>query len=202
MLRRKLLQGLATVFVSLSTFAAVTTAQTSPQVFESIKIENFGQMDEKYYRGSQPSRDDYRSLAVLGVKTVIDLRSEPMSYEKANAEAAGLKYVNIPMSAWRTPRDEDMAAFLKLVGDPETGTVFVHCKQGRHRTGVAGAIYRMSKYGWNYEKAYQEMKNYGFYTGLFHSSLKRYVHEFAVKNDLAEPTKAATVTVAPATIAN
>jgi len=61
--------------LSLTTFAA---AQTSPSTdFSNIKIGNFGQMDERYYRGAQPEKDDYAALAALGVKTVIDLRNDP-----------------------------------------------------------------------------------------------------------------------------
>jgi len=196
MIRTKLLQAVASIVVAISPFAIISSAQTSPKLVGNITIENFGQMDEKYYRGAQPRSGDFKALAALGVKTVIDLRNDPVSYEKAAAEAAGLKYVNIPMSAWRSPRDSDMERFLQVVDDPESGTVFVHCKQGKHRTGVASAIYRMSKYGWDYDKTYAEMKNYHFYKGLFHGSLKSYVHEFAVKNGLDNAAKKAVPTAA------
>jgi tyrosine-protein phosphatase SIW14 len=191
MIRRKFLQVAAAIIVAVSPFAIESRSQTSPGPIGDLKIENFGRMDEKYYRGAQPSAEDFKALAALGVKTVIDLRNDPVSYEKSSAEAAGLKYVNIPMSAWRAPRDADMERFLQVVDDPESGTVYVHCKQGKHRTGVASAIYRMSKYGWDWDKTYQEMKNYHFYTGLFHSSLKNYAHEFAVKNNLDDAAKKA-----------
>src|SRR5882724_9689592 len=84
-----------TAILGLAMFAA---GQTSPKVFDNIKIDNFGQLDEHYYRGAQPAPDDYKSLATLGVKTIVDLRDDPTDYEKAGAEAAGIKYVNIPMS--------------------------------------------------------------------------------------------------------
>jgi hypothetical protein len=34
------------------------------------------------------------------------------------------------------------------------------------------AAYRMSVDGWNIERAYQEMKDYGFYTGMGHGCYK------------------------------
>src|SRR5258706_1456684 len=52
---------------------------TSPSDFPNIKIKNFGQMDEHFYRGAQPKPDDYRALATLGIKTIIDLRDDPTS---------------------------------------------------------------------------------------------------------------------------
>jgi protein tyrosine/serine phosphatase len=162
-------------------FAVVASAQTSPSSFPNVKIKNFGQMDERYYRGAQPEVGDYQSLADLGVKTVIDLRNDPTDYEKGAAEAVGMKYVNISMSGWKSPKDADLQTFLALLNDPATGTVFVHCKAGIHRTGVAGAVYRFTKYGWGFDQAYQEMKNYEFSTGWVHGALKDYIVDYAKK---------------------
>ncbi len=127
---------LVATFVFVLGSAAIVSAQTSPSVFPNVKIKNFGQMDERYYRGGQPEADDYKSLAELGVKTVIDLRNDPTEYEKGAVEALGMKYVNIPMSGWKSPKDRDVQAFLNLLNHPETGTVFVHCKAGIHRPSV------------------------------------------------------------------
>lgn len=181
-MKKNLLHKLTAALIALFSFAAITAAQTSPSTqFKNIKIGNFGQMDENFYRGAQPMPDDYKSLADLGIKTVIDLRSDPTNYAKTSAEAVGLKYVNIPMSGWKKPEDADLNAFLKLANDPATGPFFVHCKAGIHRTGVAGAVYRLEKYGWDYDKAYSEMKNYNFSTGLVHGSFKSYVKNYASK---------------------
>lgn len=165
----------------------VFLAPTSPSSFENVKIGNFGQIDENYYRGAQPQPSDYKSLADLGIKTIIDLRNDPTDYEKADAEAVGIKYINLPMSGWKTPEDADIAQFLKIANDPATGKFYVHCKAGIHRTGITAAIYRMTKYGWDYDTAYKEMKNYNFTSGLVHGALKSYVKDYARK---LETTKA------------
>ncbi|MDQ3800600.1 MAG: tyrosine-protein phosphatase [Acidobacteriota bacterium] len=136
-------------------------------------------MDERFYRGAQPLQDDYQALKDLGVKTVIDLRNDPTEYEKAAVEALGMKYINIPMSGWKYPKDRQVEEFLKIANDPETGKFFVHCKAGIHRTGVVGAVYRFTKYSWGYDQAYKEMKNYDFSTGLVHGALKTYVKDYA-----------------------
>jgi protein tyrosine/serine phosphatase len=146
--------------------------------FPNISIKNFGKMDDRFFRGAQPEEKDYKALADLGIKTIIDLRDDPTSYEKRDAEAAGMRYVNIPMSDSSRPRDEQIAQFLKLVDDPATGAFYVHCAGGRHRTGVMGAVYRMSHYGWDFNQAYKEMKNYDFYTRWGHGSLKDYVQDY------------------------
>ena len=166
-------------FLLVSGFVFSGYAQTEPAAFPNVNIKNFGQMDERYYRGAQPEPGDYKSLKDLGVNTVIDLRNDPTDYEKAEVEALGMRYVNIPMSGWKSPKDRDLETFLGLLNDSATGTVFVHCKAGIHRTGVAGAVYRFTKYGWDYDKAYREMKNYNFSSGLVHGALKGYVKDYA-----------------------
>jgi len=146
--------------------------------FPDIRIKNFGQMDDRFFRGAQPDEQDYESLAALGIKTIIDLRDDPTSFEKRDAEAAGMRYVNIPMSDSSRPRDEQIEQFMTLVNDPATGRFYVHCAGGRHRTGVMGAVYRMNHDGWNFDQAYKEMKAYDFYTRWGHGDLKNYVQDY------------------------
>ena len=135
-------------------------------------------MDERFYRGAQPKEADYKDLAALGVTTVIDLQAEPKAYEKANVEALGMRYVNIPMSDREYPKLEQVNEFLKLTAEPATGKFYVHCAGGRHRTGVMGAAYRFSNYQWNFEQVYAEMKNYDFYTRWGHGKMKDFVEDY------------------------
>lgn len=179
-----------TLIVAIFTFSTFTQAQTSPASFPNIKIVNFGQMDEHYYRGGQPEPDDYQSLKDLGVNTVVDLRNDPTDYEKKNVEALGMKYVNIPMSGWKSPKMEDMNSFLALLENPETGTVYVHCKAGRHRASVAGAAYRYTKYGWDYDQVYKEMKDFNYSSGLVHGKLGSFVKKWGKKLATEKAAKA------------
>jgi protein tyrosine/serine phosphatase len=171
---------------SSSPAAAVTKAD-----FSNIKIGNFGQMDDRFYRGAQPLESDYQSLKDLGVKTVIDLRNDPTAYEKGAVEALGMKYVNIPMSGWKSPQQADVDAFLALVNNPETGKFFVHCKAGIHRTGVVGAAYRYTNYGWDYDNVFKEMKNYNYSNGLVHGKLGAFVKKWGQRLAAEKATSAA-----------
>jgi len=174
--------SLLTIMAVVS-FAMISNAQTSPSAnFPGISIRNFGQMDDNFYRGGQPSESDYKALAAIGIKTIIDLRSDHEVFAQSAAEAAGLKYVLIPMDGVSAPTDEQVAQFLQLANDPATGKFYVHCKAGIHRTGAMGAAYRISHDGWDYNKAYAEMKNYQFSAGLFHGALKTFVEKYAAKN--------------------
>jgi len=162
-----------TLALSAVSFGQANTANSS-----SIEIKNFGQMDDRFYRGAQPKEKDYASLAALGIHTVVDLRDDATSYERAAVEAAGMRYVNIPMDDKSYPKDEQIQAFLKLIDDPGTGKFFVHCAGGRHRTGVMGAVYRFNHDHWNFDQAYAEMKKYDFYTSWGHGPLKKYVEDY------------------------
>jgi len=175
---RRLQATMLVLALTLSITAAASARAGQPETFPNIHIKNFGQMDARFYRGAQPTETDLKDLAGLGVKTIIDLRDDPTSYEKRVAEALHMHYVNIPMSDSRYPQEEQVQQFLKLATSPATGAFYVHCAGGRHRTGVAGAVYRMTVDGWNFDRTYNEMKDYDFYTRWGHGAMKDYVQDY------------------------
>ena len=146
----------------------------------SIQIENFGRVNENYYRGGQPSDRDYASLAVLGVKTLINLTSDDAkANERALVESAGMAYVQIPMTTHEQPTAEKVAEFLNIVNDPARQPVYVHCVGGRHRTGVMSAVYRMTHDGWTADQAFKEMKQYKFGADFLHPEFKSFVYGYS-----------------------
>jgi protein tyrosine/serine phosphatase len=178
--------------ISLATVAAAQDI-ANPNV-KAIKIKNFGQMDDRFFRGGQPKEKDYKDLAQLGIKTIIDLREDPEPYERPMAEAAGMRYVNIPMIAKKYPTAQATDTFLKIVNDPETGKFYVHCAGGRHRTGAMGAVYRYQFYDWTFDQVYKEMKQYDFYTSWGHGAFKDFVENYyAERQKLKTLTRSRTV---------
>lgn len=187
---RPLRQALIALTAILS-LAAVSLGQevsspTNPTI--KINIKNFGQMDERFYRGGQPKEKDYKDLALIGIRTVIDLRADPEEYEKPLVEQLGMRYINIPMIAKKYPTAEATELFLKTVSDPASGKVFVHCAGGRHRTGAMGAVYRYQFYNWNFEQVYKEMKQYDFYTSWGHGAFKDFVRDYYSQIQRSKPT--------------
>jgi protein tyrosine/serine phosphatase len=174
---RKFPSTVLAALVVIFALSAVSFAKSTSS-FPNIKIKNFGQMDERFYRGAQPKQEDYKDLAALGIKTVIDLREDPQSYEKRDVEALGMTYVNIPMGDKQYPQIDQINQFLKLVDQPSTGKFFVHCAGGRHRTGVMGAVYRFNHYQWNFDQVYAEMKDFDFYTRFGHGKMKDFVQDY------------------------
>ncbi len=140
-------------------------------------LPRFAQVAEGFYRSGQPNAVGFQYLARLGVKTVIDLRGpgERAERERALVESLGMRYVNIPLSGWRRPQDEAVLRILALLADPAARPVLVHCRRGADRTGVIVALYRILYEGWDPERAYREMRAFGFRWYL--RGMKRYVWE-------------------------
>jgi protein tyrosine/serine phosphatase len=118
----------------------------------------------------------------LGIKTVIDLREDGDLMEPARVSNAGMQYFNIALSSRRPATDGQTEHFLKLVNDPQNWPVFVHCAGGRHRTGEMTAVYRVTHDFWTGDQAYQEMKQYDYYSIGGHGALRDYVFEYYKKS--------------------
>ncbi|HEX5834271.1 MAG TPA: tyrosine-protein phosphatase [Pyrinomonadaceae bacterium] len=161
-------------------------AQKKDSQSENIKIKNFGQMDERFFRGARPKPQDLQALAALGITTIIDLTDNSREYEQPAAEAAGLRYINIPMVDKSYPSMDQINEFMKVVNDPATGKFFVHCAGGRHRTGVVGAVYRFNVDKWNLDQVMDEMNHYDFGSGFGHGKqkdfVKKYWNQFQTQN--------------------
>jgi tyrosine-protein phosphatase SIW14 len=192
-LTRKSFRNAAGATLAILALAIITHGQenASQNSFEAIKIRNFGQMDERFYRGAQPDKQDYKDLAALGIKTIIDLRDDPKDYEQPMVESLGMKYIHIPMISKKYPTKEVTKSFLEVVSNPATGKFFVHCAGGRHRTGAMGAVYRFQFYNWNFDQVYKEMKQYDFYTTWGHGAFKDFVKDYYDRMQTSKPAAAA-----------
>lgn len=175
---RKFSPALIAIFALIFSFSALAFGKNKNAKFPTIRIKNFGQMDDRFYRGARPDENDYAGLAALGVQTIIDLTDNSREYEQPAVEAAGLRYINIPMEDKSYPSIEQINQFLKVVDDPATGKFFVHCAGGRHRTGVVGAVYRFTHDKWNLDQVLAEMDQYEFGSGYGHSKQRDFVKDY------------------------
>ncbi|MCI0665963.1 MAG: tyrosine-protein phosphatase [Acidobacteria bacterium] len=174
------------ITVTLS-FSAVTNANgdgknedssKSVSIGTDVGVENFGQVTDFFFRGAQPKGEEYHKLAALGIKTIIDLRNDPKEYARELSERAGMRYINLPLNDKALPSPDAPAKFLELINNRGNWPVYVHCAGGRHRTGAMAAVFRMSVQGWDINRAYQEMKDYDFYTRWGHKPIKQFVFDY------------------------
>lgn len=150
----------------------------SPALKEAAAmIANMSVVSGNLIRGAQPSTQALVALKTAGVKTIINLRNEPIlvAQEARAAKGAGLDYINIPMALFDTPTKQQFQKFLNAVDN--NGPVFVHCQMGEDRTGTMVAVYRLAREGWDANRAYQEMTSMGFKTFL--GSLRGAVFDYS-----------------------
>ena len=80
-------------------------------------INNFHQVDEHVYRGAQPTAEGFKYLAKIGVATVIDLREadDRSRAEERAVTAAGMEYVNVPMTGLTPPSEAEINKILGIL---------------------------------------------------------------------------------------
>jgi tyrosine-protein phosphatase SIW14 len=152
-------------------------------------VGNFHQVNDHIYRGAQPGERAFGELAKLGIKTIVDLREagERSESEKRLVEAAGMRYIAIPMAAFGAPGNEVMAKALGLLEDAAAGTVFVHCHRGADRTGTVIAIYRIVHDHWENARALAEAKSFGM--SWTERAMQSYIAHFH-GSDISTPSAA------------
>ncbi len=141
-------------------------------------VNNFHQVNDHIYRGAQPTPDGFKSLAKIGVKTIIDLRSgkELRRDEQHIVENDGMHYVHIPLAGMSAPSDQQIATAFAVLNDPTAWPVFVHCRRGADRTGTVIACYRIAHDHWDNQKALSEAKMQGM--SRIEHAMQQYVLRF------------------------
>jgi tyrosine-protein phosphatase SIW14 len=150
-------------------------ARSSEHLFGLPGLENVGRVTVEIYRGAQPVANGYETLKKMGVRTVINLRTS-MS-EKKLVEAAGMRSIELPLGTFNNGDRSKVDAVVAVMADPSIRPVFVHCRQGRDRTGIVVAAYRMKVEGWSLAAAEAEMDSFGF--NDIWINLRHFLHRYA-----------------------
>jgi len=184
--RTRTLSAAATVFLFLTAACAQSTQNNTPPAQHSLGsrknyagLPNFGEVTPNLYRGAQPGADGLNELKKMGISIVVDMRSGRSQHEQTAVEELGMDYVSIP---WHCPfpSDEPFVKFLKVIEQNPGKKIFIHCRLGEDRTGMAIASYRMAEEKWSADEAMKEMELFGF-RGIHHAmcpTLAHYEKEF------------------------
>ncbi len=172
--RRLFLRTVITI-LTIVIFAAApaTFAQSGREQVEGVK--NFGRVTDSYFRGGAVTPDGIRTLAEMGVRTIIDLRDHPNADEPTVCQRSGIMYFNFPMTGHDTPGDNAVNEILSIIQNAKE-PVYVHCSAGKHRAGTIAALYRTRVQGWSKQQAWVEQQSYGFGAPEGHPELYAYVY--------------------------
>lgn len=140
-----------------------------------VGVPNLHKVSDLLYRCAQPTAPGFKELEKLGIRTVVNLRSEHS--DRNMLAGTNLKYYEIPSKATQV-KEADLLKFLQIVTNPEEGPYLVHCHHGADRTGLFVAVYRIVVQGWSREEAIREMQKGGFGFHNTYTNIVKYLQTF------------------------
>jgi hypothetical protein len=118
------------------------------------------------YRGSAPNPQDVMELKEkLGIKKIVSLDEETGNKIDRACKLLGIEHVKLYIDHTRKSLYDFLSQDMKKLF-LEGGPTFVHCHEGKDRTGLATALVQCKFLGKDPEKAIQEAKALGFGVGI------------------------------------
>lgn len=162
------------------TAGCVHTAAVKPrpagwaETVEVAGLPNLHRVSADLYRSALPKGGSYEAAREFGIKTVVNLRPGPASYDRNGRPDPD--YVNIPVRT-SEPDYAEAKRFFEIVDDPDRAPVLLHCYHGADRTGAFIALYRINRQGWSADEAIREMTGGGYHFHVVWKSLIDWVRE-------------------------
>lgn len=118
------------------------------------------------YRGSAPSHKDVLNLKdKLGIKKIVSLDEIAGERISRACHMLGIKHVKMYIEDVRKDTLKLLSHDLKKLF-LEDGPTFVHCQEGKDRTGLVSAMIKCKYFGMDPEEAIEEAKSLGFGIGI------------------------------------
>jgi len=145
--------------LGLSASTHLLKARQMPRAFHVVE-------PARLYRSGQPTPEQLTNvIKEYGIHTVINLcapRAADYVDDVPTARAYGVRVVSLPISSVKLLTDEQLATLRRTYEDPRNYPILVHCEAGHARTGVAVALWRIERQGWDPAKAVEEMTASGY----------------------------------------
>jgi uncharacterized protein (TIGR01244 family) len=155
-----------------------------PESLPPESIPNYQLLESCVAAAGQPSAETLGRLKDLGFETVINLRpvgeAPVVAEEKTIVEAQGLRYVSVPVTP-ATFSAEDVESVRKVLEDPGTGPVLLHCASANRVGAVWGILVRQR--GRTLEEAEAEAAK----AGLSSEAMKEAFRRIAAEAPSAKP---------------
>jgi hypothetical protein len=127
-------------------------------------IQRFRKVTDGLYRGSAPSPQDVAWMKEnLGINKIVSLDEKSGDRIDRACKLLGINHMMVPIELHRLRTD-----LLKFIKHDikelllESGPTFVHCAEGKDRTGLAVALLQVKYLGKKPEAALEEAKSLGF----------------------------------------
>lgn len=151
-------------------------ARRAIRPLEITDTANVSTYDNKAYFSGQPSEAAFAEFAALGVKTVINIRTEPelasVGFDEAKVvEAAGMKYVHIPMGR-ALPGKDELKQMMDALDLQDDAPVLLHCASS-NRVGAVWSYYVATRGGLSADSAVVEGKAAGMRAEALETSVRQ-----------------------------
>lgn len=122
--------------------AAAPAGAQVPEAVDAARIPGYRLIAPGIAVAGQPTEATLRELKQMGFGAVVNLRLETekgVAGERAVVEGQGLQYVSVPVTP-ESFRLEDALAVQKVLEDPWTGPVLLHCGSANRVGGVLAVL--------------------------------------------------------------
>ena len=139
-------------------------------------IKTLHQTGGAMYFASQPSAEDYALVKAMGIKTVIDLRTEQENRgfdEAKTVSDLGMAYVSIPWNSPEQLTDEKLDAMRAALRSAQR-PLMMKCGSS-NRVGAGWLAYRVLDEGVSVETAIAEAKEVGLRTPAYEAKALAYI---------------------------
>lgn len=118
-------------------------------------------IDERLTLAGQPQPEHWATLAAEGFQVVINMRSDPerAATQQQNAEAAGLRYIHLPLPVYEL-EPEHLEQYHQTLAATQ-GRVFLHCRSAT-RVALMWLLDRIVYDGWTRDQAAAALRAAGY----------------------------------------
>ena len=154
-----------TLSLAIATMLLTSVTSSAQVTTETVAgVTNFRQVKSTVACAGATTPEAMRGIKDMGFSSVVNLRlasenGANVEAEGAAAEAAGLKYIHIPMNG-AAPEAAVFDQFIAAARVQANHPMFVHCGSG-NRAAVVWFAKRMLVDGWTLERASEEAEALG-----------------------------------------
>ena len=148
-----------------------------------MPLNNFGTCGP-HLRCAQPDANGFDIMDDLGVVMVLKLNTNDEFPDAEETRLFSGRYTgktiwSVPLNSFKPDEVQIRQLIRQIQGGPP---LLIHCTHGRDRTGFVCAAYRIIVEGWDFARAWDEMKQYGWtpFSSLTDHAIKEVLQKLGV----------------------